>query len=264
MNKNSTKFAKLAIVIILIVYAVVVASTTIIKYHVEPLEAYKINSTNLVDDGSFENFNQTAGDCCNYDSNASKVYATSSNIAFEGTYSLKLYSENQCACIPKQINNWTLDHEYILNFYYKGDNPRICLWSWGLNKCVLEKTLVKESNWTYYGDIFKFPENTTGSHVAFYTDSTGELRTNYYDALEVKQITPMSVKGPFLDNEKYIIRTNPENKVNGEKLGDEEGWFVIQGKPSITLKIPYTEIIIILIIMLIVARLIFKIDKNEW
>ena len=64
------------------------------------------------------------------------------------------------------------------------------------------------------------------------------------------------------ENNSYIILTNPDNLVNGEKLNGQ-GYYLISGISEITLKFPVTEVIILVIMIVIVIRLLFKRSEEE-
>ncbi len=120
MNKI-LKYILSAILFFLIVIIVV---SFVVQYNVIPKEVYKISKENLVNDGSFEDFNETAGDCCNSNPEKSKVFAFKSSDSFQGSYSLNLKSENQCACYSKKLDYSNKSEKFLLEFLFRGDNRR--------------------------------------------------------------------------------------------------------------------------------------------
>ncbi|MEK6859223.1 MAG: hypothetical protein AABX54_00260 [Nanoarchaeota archaeon] len=259
--------------LILIIVLIALGTSTFQKYHVLPSELYTFNSQNLIDDGNFENFNQTAGDCCTTPENAKEaiINASQSLDSYEGRYSLNLTSSNHCACINKPIKDFNNTKKYFITFYYKGNNPKLCNWVSNDNKCLPDKSFEKSSDWKKYYSILIFTNNSRTSSVYFYANSDGKEKvTNLYDSLEVHQLTQMSPSSyPYKSNEQYIIKTDTLNVVHNPdaiKINDN-GYYLIIGTPNITLEFPWTELIIILVIGLIVIRLLFKkpyetIDKS--
>lgn len=265
-KKEKIKRIRYLIAIILFIYIVVLASTLLLNYHVEPIQVLKVAPQNFIQDGSFEKFNQTAGDCCNANPNASKVYAAKSLDSYLGKYSLNLTSYNQCACINKPINNITTSGVYALYFNYKGDGPRTCIWSGGDNKCLVSERSDLSKNWTRYGKLFNFTNQSANVAVFLYTDSTGTLKTNLYDDLEVKRLVYVTNNAPYLKDSQYVVETSKENVINGTYLGDADArnaYYLIQGTPDITIKFPWTELILIIVMMLIMIRLILQ-KKEPW
>ncbi len=274
-----------AFVIILIIIMIIVAGSYIFRYHVKPVEIYLIDSENLIDDGGFENFNMTPGDCCNSTPGDAKIYASESNDVFIDNHSLNLTAENHCACINKPIINFSNLDLYLLSFYFKGDNPRFCNYVSGENRCLPEYRFDLNQTWNKYQSILQFTNLSIGSLIHLYADSRGEPVTNLYDDLQVHRLDPISYdellelesinsdfskNAPELaENNTYIILTKKDNLVrNGEFLSDSAplsgfAYYLISGKPEITLKFPLTEIIILVIMMLIVIKLLFKKSEEE-
>jgi len=68
----------------------------------------------------------------------------------------------------------------------------------------------------------------------------------------------------FNPEEEYIFKTKADNNVHNAELISEidaktgEAYFLSLGKPNITIKFPWSEIAIVIIMMLIVVRLLFK------
>lgn len=253
---------------VLFVYLILLSSSLILKYHVTSAEIYKLSNENLIEDGSFEDFNQTAGNCCTNPDiiKDGKVFASQSTDAFLGKYSLNLTSYNQCACINKPFANFINSEKYILSFNYKGDNPRTCLWSQEDKKCLLNENANKSEEWVGFFKIFNFTDKSENVAVYFYTDASGKVKTNLYDDLQVRKLAEISENADFKSYEYYIIKTNTGNKVNGEIISDAvngEAYYLIKGKPDITLKFPWTELVLIIIIMLIITRLVLK-KREAW
>jgi hypothetical protein len=158
-------------------------------------------------------------------------------------------------------------YKYIILFMYKGDNPNVCLWSEGDKSCLFREYPKQTNNWMQYKKIFNFTDKSEKVSVGFYSTSSGEPKTNYYDDLQVRQLVSIPVKGPFSDDQEYVIKAKVDNNVNGEKISDEvdgEAYFYVAGKPMVTIKFPYSDLVIILIIIFIIARLILTKGKEEW
>lgn len=257
-------------VLILANMVIFIVGTIVVNYNVAPEKAYKIDSINLIDDSSFEDFNQTAGDCCNKNKNDSMVFASKSLEAFSGKYSLNLTSSNQCACISKKINNFDNQNQYVMSFYYKGDKPRVCNWATGDNKCLPEIKFDKADSWIPDYSILSFTDKSEQSLVHFYADSDGtKTITNLYDDLIVRKLIPIITPDnyKYKADEEYIFETDRSNiihNVDAVKLSEnKEGnksQYLVMGKPDITLKFPWTEIVIVVLITIIIVRLIIKKD----
>lgn len=85
-------------------------------------------------------------------------------------------------------------------------------------------------------------------------------------------ITPSINQADYNLAEQYVIKTNPDNVISAicseEKLTDEgvcpieklndEGYYLITGAPDITLKFPWTELVLIIIMMLMSKILLLK------
>lgn len=245
------------------------------NYKIIPEQLYKLDKENLISDGGFENFNQVSGDCCNANPSQSKVFASKSEDAYQGIYSLNLTSENQCACINKPLENFNKNQLYFVSFYYKGDKPRICNWVAGDNKCIPDERLKTVSSWTNYKKIISFTNKSDSSSIYFYADSSGTAVTNLYDDLQVYRLIPIYTdfetaykkfyRYPFNSKEQYIIKTDPVNIINSpgaEKLTDD-GYYIVMGEPDVTMKFPWSEVTILLIMMFIIIRLLFTKPSDE-
>ena len=273
---------KYLIVLILIIIMLFIIASYIFRYHVKSSEIYIIDSENLIQDGGFENFNGTVGDCCMKDKNSSMVFASKSLDAYEGNFSLNLTSYYQCACINKEVINFSNLDIYLLSFYYKGYNPRFCNWVGGNNKCRPENKFDSNQTWNKYQIITNFTNQSESDLIHFYADSSGDPVTNLYDDLQVHRLDPISwqevldmesqnqdflANAPELvENNSYIILTKSDNIVKGERISDiKDGnaYYLISGTPEITLKFPVTEVIILVIMIVIVIRLLFKRSEEE-
>ena len=222
--------------IILLTAIVSLITITIMNYRIVPLELYQLDSENLMNDGGFENFNQPVGDCCNSNPGQSRVFASQSLDAFEGSYSLNLTSENHCACVFKPITKFVNSEKYLLSFYYKGNNPSTCIWVTGENICKKEGgNLEKTFQWKEFRAFLQFTNNSENVLVHFYADSSGEQVTNLYDSLEVRWLIPVKVSYynfSFKDNEQYVIKTDSANVIHNtqaEKLNDD-GYYIVTGE----------------------------------
>jgi hypothetical protein len=229
------------------------------NYSLNMKDLYVIKSTNLIEDPSFENFNDTAKDCCNNLPGEANISSKKNIHAIEGEYCLQLSSNNHCACINKPTINFNKESPSLLTFFYKGDNPRFCIWFEGDKRCSPNKELETTNEWTQQKEILIPTEKTEGISLYFYADSDGtKTVTNYYDDLQIKQLMAINNTYNFQDNENYIIKTKADNEVNGERISEiknGEAYFLIQGEPNITIKFPLTELIIILIMLIIIIRL---------
>ncbi|MFA6023465.1 MAG: hypothetical protein WC781_05240 [Candidatus Pacearchaeota archaeon] len=251
---------------VLFVYIIVLSSTLILNYHVKPLEIYKISLENLIEDGSFENFNQTAGDCCNANPGNASVFASKSLDAFAGKYSLNLTSYNHCACVSKGIKNLDSNQKYFLSFYYKGDNAKVCNLISEEKTCKPNNKFQKTTEWTRFNYLLLLNDGSRSSSLHFYADSSGSQVTNLYDGLRVSKLTELLENVELLDYNEYIIKTKVSHNVNGEMLGDPingEAYYFIQGVPQITIKFPYAELGLIVVMILIMIRLMLR-KKEAW
>jgi len=258
------KALKYTIIAIFFLAIILLAGSTFLKHHVEPTEVYKLDSENPIENGSFENFNQTAGDCCNGTSGNASIFATKSNDSYEGKYSLNLTSGNHCACIGKQIMNFTNLSMYLLSFYYKGDNSQICNWVGGNNQCIPNKIMNPSKEWNISNSLFIPSNNSISASITLYASSDGTRTvTNLYDDLQVHKLTQINNSGPFFLNQPYVILTNKKNLVeDGEFLSDSStelgsAYYLITGEPEITIKFPIKEIILIFSMILITALIIW-------
>ena len=258
--------------IILIGIIAFLTFSIITGYKSKPLIQYKIDTTNLIDDGNFESFNQVAGDCCNGLPGIASIFVSKSTEAFDGIFSLNLTSSNHCACIAKQINLFSKSNQYILSFYYKGDNPRICGWTTGDNKCIPAEKFDETEQWNKSISILTFTPKSQSASIYFYADSDGtKTVTNLYDDLQVHKLI-LYESGTYSPTESYVVKTKADNNVldfygnKAEQISDVvdgDAYFLTKGEPIITIKFPYSELIIIIVLMLILARLILK-KKEPW
>ena len=244
--------------IILIIGIILILTGILTSYNVAPKKLYKIEN-NLIEDNSFETFNESAGDCCNSNPEDSKVFAEKSNESTEGNFCLNLTSENQCACIHKPVINFNKENLYFLTFHHKGDNPRFCSWFEGDEKCLPNKKLETTNEWTQQKEMLFPTENTEGILIYFYADSDGtKTVTNLYDDLQVRKLIEINNNYNYNESEEYIIKTKADNHVNGERISDienGEAYFITKGEPKVTIKFPITELITILIMLIIIIRL---------
>jgi len=290
LMKSLNKLTRYTIAIIILIVIIAIALSTFLRYTVSPQEVYLIEQENLIEDGGFENFNDTAGDCCNSFSGNASIFSSQSQDSYSENYSLNLTSFNHCACITKDTLDFLNTNNYIISFYYKGDNPRFCNWVKGDNTCMPNQKLDPSETWTLYRNLFSYTNLSEASSIFLYADSSGQPTTNLYDSLEIHRliltdyeelqdlndfkeqareegaIELVSSINADTSNEQYIILTKKDNIVhNGEFLSDsskedESGfaYYLVSGMPDITLKFPWTEIIIVLIMGFIVIRLLFK------
>jgi hypothetical protein len=265
MNKILRNILGILLIFLIIIFVLSYAY----RYKVDSKEVYKILLENLVEDGSFENFNESVMDCCMTPEtiNEARISAINSKNSVDGIYSLNLTSSRHCACIYKTMKKLTNSEKYYLSFYYKGDNPKFCNWVGKDNQCLPIKNFEETFNWTKYNTILSFTNKSESAFIYFYADSDGsETVTNIYDDLQVHKLVQIYKKSGFDSNSDYIIKTKKDNIVNGELISDEgndEAYFYIMGEPKITLKFPWEDLILIIVFILIIIRLIFKKDESE-
>ena len=243
---------------------------TIRNYNISPLEIYEIDTKNLIEDGSFENFNETAGDCCNAEPNKSRVFASKAKNAYEGNYSLNLTAEYQCACIAKEIKEFNFSNKYYISFYYRGENPKVCLFDSGLNKCIINDNLNSSDNWGKYENIGLFKEKSLRPLIHVYTnldssekENTGlGSRTNFYDSLVINKLNKISKK--YENNKSYILKTNTDYIVNGKLIyinkDKKEAYFILKGRSIIHLHLhlSFEDGLIILLMLNLLIFLNYK------
>jgi len=255
--------------IILIIVVILIFSRISNNYNSKLSEIYLLDKEDLINDGGFENFNQTVEDCCTTHEkrNEGAVFVSRSSVSFGGKYSLNLTSSNHCACINKVLREFNIDQKYVVSFYYKGDNPRICIFIEIERVCLVGDRIPFSTGWKRYSKIFNSINYSTNAEVYLYTDSTGRTYTNLYDDLQVHKLMPMNSKGPFNENETYIIKTKADNNVNGEMISDVvdgEAYFMVKGEPIVTIKFPWTEVVIIMLMLFVIIRLLFKKQISEF
>lgn len=224
------------------------------------VEAYTVHSIQKV---SFEEFNESAGDCCNRNPNASKVFALRSEVAHEGAFSLMLVSLNQCACASVLLNNFSTTDSYLVSFYYKGENPRYCSWFYGDDKCNTHAHMNSSEDWLQFTSIETPSEKTTNIRLFFYADSNGSFKAvNYYDNLEVFRLEPFNSSQLFSENESYVIEIDQNHYIkNGEIIQDNT--YFVKGIPNIKRKIPETQIFLISLIFVVVALIFYHIKRRK-
>ena len=272
MANKIKKILRISLVVVLIILCAILIFASFVNYHVKTVETYIFDQTNSITDGSFENFNDSVGDCCNTFLGKANVMATRQPNGIQDRFFLNLTSSNHCACINKPILNFTNSDYYLLSFYYRGDNPRMCNWVDGDNQCLPNQKLNSTNNWTFYKNILAFTNQSESASIYFYADSDGtKTVTNLYGDLEVHKLVPIENHSAhsYTDNESYVIKTRFDYGVNGNRLGDidaktGEAYFLVKGKPEVTIKFPWTEVVIVVIMMLIVIRLLFKKQTDEF
>jgi len=268
MKKN--RKIKFVPIVILIIGIIAIIGSTVLRYNIEPNEIYRIDSENLIEDGSFENFNQSAGDCCNAEPDKSLVYASKSIDSVVGVHSLNLTSKYQCACIAKPILDFDRNYLYLVSLSYKGQNPRLCVWAGGDQKCLINNNLDKRLEWGKYFIVVSYTDISLNSNIVLYADSRdGKTYTNLYDDLQVRRLIEIENQSEYQFNpeEEYVIKTKADNRVVGEMISDvgDDGraYFLVRGKPIVTLQFPWSEIVLVVIMLIVVIRLLFKRDDDE-
>jgi hypothetical protein len=254
---------------------VLLITITYMNYKVIPEEVYKLDKENLFNNGGFENFNSEVGDCCNANGGSPLIYASRSKDAYEGDYSLNLTSNNHCACITESVEKINPSFKYLFSFDYKGDKIKICNLVLKDNICNPYLTIDKTEKWTIYRNILILTNKSNQMSTVFYAESSGESVTNLYDDLQVHKlilITPSLSPDDYKQGQEYVIKTNPTNVISSicakqykdsegncpvEKLSDD-GYYLVRGAPQVNLKFPWTELVLIVIMMLIVIRLLFR------
>ena len=158
------------------------------------------------------------------------------------------------------------NRKYLLSFYYKGDNPKFCNWVSKDNACLPSKDFNVTNNWIKNLKILTFTDKSVSSGIFLYTGSEKKLRTNLYDDLQVHKLIPIEnpAKYEYNAEEEYIFKIKADNNVHDSEMISEidaktgEAYFIVKGKPNITIKFPWSEVAIVIIMMLIVVRLLFK------
>jgi hypothetical protein len=261
---NKLNFFLISILVLFIFFG----ANNISKNSHQQYDSFKIETDNLVNDGSFENFSKSPGDCCNNFPGEKKIYASQSKEAILGNYSLNLTSISHCACIAKKIEDLNISSKYYISTYYKGDNPRIYLAMLGPNSWEGDHKFDSTEKWIKHQIIIsKISEDVKGVSVGFHSSSNDGLpKSNLYDALQVNKLVQIQEPFNYQKDEEYIIKTKTYNKVNGEQIESinseiGEVYFLITGEPKVTIKFPLTELIIILMILIIIGGL--RLTKHE-
>jgi hypothetical protein len=243
--------------LILVIGIILIIFFTLSKYNTRPENIYSPGN-NLITDGSFEHFDISVKDCCINRPGIAQINSTKNKETIFGKFCLELNSKNHCACVDREVLNFSKENLYFLTFHYKGDNPRFCSWFEGDEKCLPNKKLETTNEWTQQKGMLFPTENTEGILIYFYADSHGETVTNLYDDLQVRKLIEIDNNYEFKENEEYIIKTKADNNVNGERISEienGEAYFLTKGEPKITIKFPITELITILIMLIIIIRL---------
>ena len=270
------KTLRYTLAIILLAGIILLITITYMNYKVIPEQVYKLDSKKLIEDGGFENFNEQVGNCCPNSESKANIFASKSNDAFEGDFSLDLSSSSQCACVTKSLLNFDKSKKYVLSIQYKGDNPKICNLILGDGICSPDKSFEETEEWTKYTTLLIFNNKSEGDIMHFYASSDGtKTVTNFYDDLQVHElisIKPSLNPDDYKQDQEYVLKTNPTNVVNSicakqyitaegkcpvEKLSDD-GYYLVRGAPQVNLKFPWPELVLIIIMMLIVIRLLFR------
>ena len=89
----------------------------------------------------------------------------------------------------------------------------------------------------------------------------------------MRKLIPISNPSEYNYNEEeqYIFKTKADNNIKGELISEidaksGEAYFLTTGKPSITIKFPWSEIVIIIVMMIVIIRLMFgreDLEKEE-
>ncbi|MFH0876452.1 MAG: hypothetical protein V1859_11030 [archaeon] len=137
---------------------------------------------NLLKDGGFEEGTWSGvKDCCKGKSGTESIFAIQSNNSIEKKYSLELGSSSHCACVNQEIKQIENAKSYSISFYYKGDNPYICLWDSGCGICNINVALNSSNEWKKYSTIF-MPENCTEKLILhLYANYNNAKVVNNYD-----------------------------------------------------------------------------------
>ncbi len=256
---------------VLILAVLFIFSSIVLNYSIKPNETYRVNKDNLIEDGSFENFNKTVADCCSFESKIAYISASRSLNKIEGDYSLNLTSSNRCACVYFPIKNFSNTNNYLLSFYYMGDNPRFCNWVDGDRKCLPDTRFEQTKEWQEYTTALVFTNNSKDALIHFYADSDGtKTVTNFYDGLKVHKLIPIKNTREYQYNqdEEYIIKTKTDNNIKGDMISEidaktGEAYFITKGEPKVTIKFPWSEVMIVIIMILVVVRLVFKKENDK-
>jgi len=253
-----------------------IITITYLNYKVMPTEVHKINTQNDIEDGDFEKDLPILYDCCTNLPGLAVINISKSSDSKNGDYSLNLISSKHCSCVNKPILNFDNTQLYLLSLYYKGDKAQVNIWAEGDQLILLNQEFKSSSKWNIYSNLIKFSNKSTGGLIYFYANSDGtKTVTNLYDDLQVRKlisIKPSLNPDDYKQDQEYVIKTNPTNVISSicakqykdsegkcpiEKLSDE-GYYLVRGAPQVNLKFPWTELILIIIMMLIVIRLLFR------
>lgn len=228
----------------------------------EPNLTINVDKLVLVFKEDFNNFNLSAGDCCNKFPNLSKVNASTHFDALRNENSLVLSSEMQCACISYHIVNTSLVDKYILRFNYTGTNPSYCLRNLKEKKCMILKNLASSNTWRI--EFLRFNTNLDEDFkFYFYSNSNGSFEAvNYYDKLEVFRLEPFNSSQIFSENESYVIEIDQNHYIkNGEIIQDNT--YFVKGIPNIKRKIPETQIFLISLIFVVIILIFYHIKRRK-
>lgn len=218
-----------------------------------PVEVYKVQGKNIIDDGSFENrlWDEQVGDCHNYDDNAILGMKRASN-ASDGQYSLELQATRHIACTNKKDISVEPNTTYLLSFDYQSDNAKQAGFYLSFDnkqqEVISSKLPITDSEWRKHSRMITMPDNAQNLSLYIYSyseDETKNIITRYdnfnLQKLElVKKIVPdeksefVKVDLPDIDNKQYnfeyrdtnydyrnlIQNASLENGLWNKKVGD--------------------------------------------
>jgi hypothetical protein len=184
-----------------------------------PVEIYKTQGDNIVENGSFENglWSDRVGDCNDYDDNGVLAMKKVGN-ASEGNYALELQATKHIACTSQKNVSVEPGKDYLLSFDYQSDNAQQAgyyLGFQGKEEAISEKLPITDKQWRKYSRVITVPDDVYNISLYIYSyeeDGQRNIITRYdnfnLQKLElVKEIQPDKndnfVKVDLPDDEKY-------------------------------------------------------------
>jgi hypothetical protein len=145
---------------------------------------------NLLQDGSFEEgtWQPEAGDCCNGTPGGANLSIGQATDATDGQFSLRLSSENHCACVSNRVQNFEPGVAYLVSLDYKaveGKDPRYAIVQDGTPIIEPAAQLKGKKGWQHFQRIFAPSPSATGLTIFLYADSDGTKTTVLYDNVRI-------------------------------------------------------------------------------
>jgi hypothetical protein len=171
---------------------------------------------NSIPQSSFENglWQETVGDCNNYDNNGILGMSLNTEEKSDGNQSLQLEATNHIACtsisVPVESNS-----TYLFGFDYQSSNSVSASYYFGFNdpeKTSLSQELpINNKNWNTFSKIINVPEEVTSADLYVYANSTdGKTNIiNRYDNFSLIEIPDLS-DSYYLVSDPDIILKEPK------------------------------------------------------